>query len=183
MLTCLDLLKTTIGDKKYILSMTNALTKYVELVVIPPKNAATVAKAIYDGWMCRFGCPLQVVTDQGKEFCAQLTNKLFTLLDIQRTTTTAYHLQCNSQAEVANKTIAKYLSRVVGEDTLDWEDYIGPLMFSYNTSFHRSIKNTSFFLTHGMEARQPGFNAADVRTKFKGPGLPVEILERLQKAC
>ena len=175
-------LKTTIGDKKYILSMTDAFTKYAELVVIPSKDAATVAKAIYDRWICRFGCPLQVVTDQGKEFCAQLTDELFSLLNIQHTTTTAYHPQCNSQAEVANKTIAKYLSRVVGEDTLDWEDYIGPLMFSYNTSFHRSIKNTPFFLTHGMEARQPGFNAADVRTKFEGPGSPEEMLERLQKA-
>jgi transposase InsO family protein len=175
-------LKTTIGDKKYILSMTDAFTKYVELVVIPSKDAATVAKAIYDRWICRFGCPLQVVTDQGKEFCAQLTDELFTLLNIQHTTTTAYHPQCNSQAEVANKTIAKYLSRVVGEDTLDWEDYIGPLMFSYNTSFHRSIKNTPFFLTHGMEARQPGFNAADVRTKFEGPGSPEEMLGRLQRA-
>jgi transposase InsO family protein len=175
-------LKTTIGDKKYILSMTDAFTKYAELVVIPSKDAATVAKAIYDRWICRFGCPLQVVTDQGKEFCAQLTDELFSLLNIQHTTTTAYHPQCNSQAEVANKTIAKYLSRVVGEDTLDWEDYIGPLMFSYNTSFHRSIKNTPFFLTHGMEARQPGFNAADVRNKFEGPGSPEEMLERLQKA-
>ena len=89
--------------------MTDAFTKYVELTVIPSKDAATIAGAIYDRWICRFGCPLHVVTDQGKEFCAQLTNELFRLLGIQHSTTTAYHPQCNRQAEVANKTIAKYL--------------------------------------------------------------------------
>ena len=175
-------LKTTVGDKKYILSMTDAFTKYVELTVIPSKDAATVAGAIYDRWICRFGCPLQVVTDQGKEFCAQLTKELFQLLGIQHSTTTAHHPQCNSQAEVANKTIAKYLSRVVDESTLDWEGYIGPLMFAYNTSFHRSIKNTPFFLTHGMEPRQPGFDAAQVRTKFEGPLSPEDMVQRLRKA-
>ena len=76
-------------------------------------------------------------TNQGKEFCAKLSNELFKLLKIRHATTSPYHPQCNSQAEVANKTIAKYLTSVVDKSTLDWEDYIGPLMFSYNTSFHR----------------------------------------------
>ena len=54
-----------IGDKKYILSMTDAFTKYVELVVTPSKEAGDIAKAIFDRWICRFGCPLEIVTDQG----------------------------------------------------------------------------------------------------------------------
>ena len=63
-------------------------------------------------------------------------------------TTSLYHLP--SQAEVANKNISKYLASVMGKSALDWEDYIGPLMFAYNTSFHRSIKTAPFFLTHRM---------------------------------
>ncbi len=175
-------LKNQIGDKKYVLSMTDAFTKYVELVVIPSKEASVVAKAIFDKWICRFGSPLEIVTDQGKEFCAKLTNELFSLLKVQHSTTSPYHPQCNSQAEVANKTIAKFLANVVDKTTLDWEDYIAPLMFSYNTSFHRSIKTTPFFLTHGMEPRQPGFEAADIRVKFEGPQSPEQMLQRLQKA-
>ena len=41
-------LRTTIRDKMYILSMTEAFTKYVELVFIPSKEAGTIAKAIFD---------------------------------------------------------------------------------------------------------------------------------------
>jgi hypothetical protein len=39
-------LRTTSGDKKFILCLTDAFTKYVELVTIPNKEAFTVVTAI-----------------------------------------------------------------------------------------------------------------------------------------
>ena len=174
-------LKTETG-KKYILCMTDAFTKYAEMVAIPNKESFTVASAIFERWICRFGVPLEIVTDQGKEFCAKLTKDLFQLLEINHSTTSAYHPQCNSQAEVANKTIAKYLTSYVNESTLDWEDYLAPMMFSYNTSFHRSVQNTPFFLTHGMEARQPSFDAASNRVRMTGAKPSQEIMDRLHEA-
>ena len=88
--------------------MADAISKYVELVALPNKESATVAMAIFEKWICRHGCPLEVVTDQGKEFCGHLTEDLFKLLAVRHNTTTAHHSQCNSQAEVAHKTNAKY---------------------------------------------------------------------------
>jgi len=61
-------LKMMSGDKKFILSLTDAFTKYVELVRIHNKEAFTVATAILNCWICCFGLPLELVTDQGKEF-------------------------------------------------------------------------------------------------------------------
>ena len=126
--------------------------------------------------------PLDVVTDQGKEFCGELTEDLFRLMKVTHLKTTAYHPQCNSQAEVANKTIAKYLASFVSDSTLDWEDYLWPLMFTYNTSFHRSIKTTPYFLTYGLEARQPQFPGPDLRRKFYGESSTDELLHRLLTA-
>ncbi len=111
---------------------------------LPNKEANTVANAIFDKWYCRFGAPLDIVTDQGKEFCARLSDELFKRFCTNHLTTSPHHPQCNSQAEVANKTIAKYLASFCDDSTLDWELYLAPLMFSYNTSFHRSIKSSSF---------------------------------------
>jgi len=161
-------LKTSDSGKKFILCMTDALTKYVELVPLPNKEADTVANAIFDKWYCRFGAPIDIITDQGKEFCARLSNELFKRLGTNHLTTTPHHPQCNSQAEVANKTIAKYLASFCDDSTLDWELYLAPLMFSYNTSFHRSIKNTPFYLTFGMEPRLPTLPTPDLRRKFYG---------------
>ena len=73
----------------------------------------------------------------------QANQDLFQLLQITHSTTTAYHPQCNSQVEVANKTIAQYLTSYINETTVDWEDYLDTVMFSYNTSFPQSIQNTA----------------------------------------
>jgi hypothetical protein len=172
-------LKTTDSGKKFILCMTDALTKYVELVPLPNKEANTVADAIFSKWFCRFGMPLDLVTDQGKEFCAKLSDDLFKRLGTNHLTTSPHHPQCNSQAEVANKTIAKYLASFCDDSTLDWELYLAPLMFSYNTSFHRSIKTSPFFLTFGMEPRLPSLPTPDLRRKFYGESTSDDIIRKL----
>ncbi len=62
-------LKISGNAKKFILCMTDAFTKYVELVALPDKEALTVTSAIFNRWICRYGLPLEIVTDQGREFC------------------------------------------------------------------------------------------------------------------
>jgi hypothetical protein len=143
-------LKTTNSAKKYILAMTDACTKYVELVALPDKEALTVTSAIFSKWICRYGLPLELITDQGREFANKMSDELYDLLQMKHQTTSARHPQCNSQVERFNQTIAKYLNSFVDSTTLDWELYLAPLMLCYNTSFHRSVQNTPFFLTYGM---------------------------------
>jgi hypothetical protein len=65
------------------------------------------------------------------------------------------------------------------ETTLDWEDYLAPCMLSYNTSFHRSIKNTPFFLTYGIEPRMPDFPGPELRRKFYGESSTDDLIRRL----
>jgi hypothetical protein len=168
-------LKTT---SKFILCLTDAFTKYVELVTIPNKEAFTVATAILNCWICCFGWPLEIVTDQGKEFTNQMAAQLFNTLNIRHSTTSSYHPQCNSQAEVCNKTIAKYLAAFVDSSTLDWEPYVPALMHAYNTSFHRSIQATPFSLTYGLEARLRAFFAHDF-CRMHDPDSANDLLQTL----
>jgi hypothetical protein len=150
--------------------------KYVELVPLPNKEATTVANTIFDKWYCNFHGPLEIITDQGKEFCAKLSNDLFKRLGTTRLTTLPHHPQCNRQAEVPNKTIARYLASFCYDSTLDWELYIAPLMFSYNTSFHRSIKSSPFFLTFGMEPQLPTLLTPNLHRKFYGKSSTHDLI-------
>jgi hypothetical protein len=59
---------------------------------------------------------------------------------IKNSNTTPYHPQTNAQAEVYNKTIAAYLKTQVLSSTLDWEQYIAPMIIAYTTSYHCNIK-------------------------------------------
>ena len=172
-------LKISGNAKKFILCMTDAFTKYVELVALPDKEALTVTSAIFNRWICRYGLPLEIVTDQGREFCNKMSDELYQLLGTRHQTTTARHPQCNAAAEVCNKTIAKYLNSFVDVSTLDWELYLAPLMFCYNTSFHRSVKNSPYFLTYGLEPRLPSFPTPDIRRTFYGESDAAEMHQRL----
>jgi hypothetical protein len=50
-------LKTSGSNKKYIMCITDAFSKYVELVAIPDKTATMVASALFSRWLCRHGLP------------------------------------------------------------------------------------------------------------------------------
>ena len=172
-------LKTTSSGKKYILCITDAFSKYAELVAIPDKEATTVASALFSRWLCRHGLPLEIVSDNGTEFCNQVIEKLLSHLNIQKTTTTPYHPQSNAQVEVCNKTIAKYLKTKVSTNTLDWEFYLAPMMFAYNTSFHRATKSTPFEITFGIEPRTMVNPSPDLRKQY-GEDFGTELYQRMQ---
>jgi hypothetical protein len=68
------LLKTMPSGKKLILCTTVAFSKYAELVTIPDKKAPTVASALFSRLLCRHGLLLEIVTDNGKEFCHEIVD-------------------------------------------------------------------------------------------------------------
>ena len=61
---------STLGYK-FVLTVTDYFSKYVEAIPIPDKSADSVAKGIYKIY-CRQGAPVHIITDQGKEFVNQV---------------------------------------------------------------------------------------------------------------
>ena len=167
--------------KKYILTATDAFTKYCCAWPINDKSAETVAFTLFQNYFCKYGCCIELVSDQGLEFCNKLTTELCKLLQIKHSTTTAYRPLINSTAEVFNKTIAKFLASFVDSKTKNWIDYINPMLFAYNTSFHSTTKCTPFFLTHGHEARYPSNPNPDLQFHY-GDTLPAQWYKQLQEA-
>jgi hypothetical protein len=56
--------------------ITNAFSKYIELVAIPDKSALTVASALFSRWLCRLGLPLEIVFDNCKELCNKIVETI-----------------------------------------------------------------------------------------------------------
>ena len=175
-------LKASEAQKKYILCITDAFTKYAEVIAIADKQAETVVSEILSNWICRFGVPVQIHSDGGKEFCNVLADELYQKLDVKHTRTSPAHPQCNAQVEVFNKTVAKYLSSVVNQLTLDWEIYLPMLRFSYNTSYHSTIMTTPFELLYGIKPRIPSFPNQDIQRVHYGESFASDRLLHLQKA-
>lgn len=67
--------QSTAEGNKYILTITDYFSKYVEAVPIPDKSAISVARAIHKVY-CRHGAPVSVICDQGKEFVNQVCSSI-----------------------------------------------------------------------------------------------------------
>jgi hypothetical protein len=172
---------TADSNKKFVLCITDAFTKYAVVTSIQNKNAETVADAIFKEWFCKFGIPAQIHTDGGKEFVNKLSAEMMELMNVAHTKTSPAHPQCNSQVEVFNKTVKKYLASFVDDTALNWETFLPALALSYNTSYHSTIATTPFELLFGEKARLPSFPNEDIQKVHYGETSAAERFNLLQK--
>jgi hypothetical protein len=89
--------------------------------------------------------------------------------------------QCNTQVEVFNKTVKKYLASFVNDTTLDWENFLLALMLSYNMSYHSTIATTQFELLFGEKPRMPSFPNPEIQRTNFGESTSAERYQLLRK--
>ena len=161
-------LKNKKGETRYILVVTDAMTKIVRLANIPDKSAETVASAMMDSWIAIFGVPRTILTDQGKEFCNKFTQAIWKALQVDHKTTTPYHPKTNSQVEVFNRTMGRYLRTMIqatSKDCGDWELMLTPLMIAHNTAVHKSTYQSPFHTMFGYDPKIPIWPEMEVLDK------------------
>jgi hypothetical protein len=154
---------TADSNKKFVLCITNAFTKYAVVTAITNKDAELVADAINKEWFSKFGIPAQTHTDSSKEFVNKLSAELFQLLNVSHTKTSPAHPQCSAHVEVFNKMVNKVLQSFVEDTMLNWETFLLALGISYNTSYHSTIATTPFELLFRQKARLLSFPIEDIQ--------------------
>jgi transposase InsO family protein len=95
---------------QYILVMSDHFTKWVEAVPMPNQRAETVAKAFVNEVVTRHGVPSKLLTDQGRNFEADLMKQVFGLLGVRKLRTSPYHPQTDGQVERMNRTLKGILT-------------------------------------------------------------------------
>jgi len=113
----------------------------------------------------------------------KLSAELFELLNVQHSKTLPYHLKCNAQVEVFDKTVKKYLASYVDDSTLNWDEWLPALMLTYNSSYHSTIAPTPFELLFGIKPRLPSLPAPDIERHHDGESSAAEWLQMLHQAC
>ena len=115
------------------------------------QEAHTVADKLVHGLIARFGVPLQLHTDQGRQFESNLFQELCNLLGIAKTRTTSYHLQSDGLVERYNRTLQGMLSLFIEENHRDWDEYIAVLCMAYRASPQESTNVTPYRMMLGHE--------------------------------
>lgn len=141
--------------KRYLMVIGDYFTKWTEAIPLENLEAKTVARVLIDNFICRFGVPLFLHTDQGASFESQLFQEICQILGNKKTRTTKARPQTDGMIERANRTILNMLSAFVSEHQRDWVEYIPLVMMAYQSSVHESTCTTPSMMTSGREIRLP----------------------------
>ncbi|GFT84712.1 retrovirus-related Pol polyprotein from transposon 412 [Trichonephila clavipes] len=86
------------GNNNILVAM-DYFTKWPEAYSIPNQEASTVAEVLVQHWISRFGVPLQLHSDQGRNFDSAVCKRLCEILAIDKTRKTALHPQADGMVE------------------------------------------------------------------------------------
>ena len=103
----------TEDNNRYILVIGEYFSKWTESIPLPDITAKTVAHAFVEQFICRYGMPVEIVTDQGRQFEAELFKELCTYLEIDKKRTSPWHPQTNGMVERFNRTIFNMLKYIL----------------------------------------------------------------------
>ena len=105
-------------------------------------------------FICIFGSPKEVHSDQGRDFLSNLLKRLAKRFKIKQFRTTAFHSQSDVSLERSHHILAEYLKQFIAEYA-EWDDWLELTMFSYNTSVHEGTKCTPYEMIFGKLAHEP----------------------------
>jgi hypothetical protein len=148
-------LTLTENGNKYILTLQDNLTKYSQAYAIPNHESSTIAYKLVHDFICKFGIPAEILTDQGSDFTSNLIKNVAKLFKIRKVQTSAYRPQSNGALERSHAVLADYLKNYTSSDQSDWDEWLDMAMFSYNTTPHSATKYTPHELVFGCKPELP----------------------------
>ena len=163
-------LPQTSKDNRYILSMIDKFSRFCMLVPLPDVKTLSVVKG-YRKWINLFGAPNNLLSDNGSQFTAEIFKTFNELYDVKQKFSTPYYPESNGQIERLHRWIKERLSLLAidgglnfidGDD--DWDDYIGIIQHSYNSTPNTMTKYSPNKIIFGQ----------DLKTNIKGERITIE---------
>jgi len=143
------------SNNRYILVVSDHFTKWVEVFAIPDYTASTCAKVILNEVISRWGCPYDILSDQGANFQSQIFTELCQMLEIRKNRTSVANPRCNGQTERYNRTLLKMIKAYLRGHDDSWDENLGCLAAAYRATVHESTGMTPNLLMLGREVRLP----------------------------
>ena len=146
--------KTPRGNN-YILLIGDYFTKWIEAYPIPNQEAKTVADKLTMDFISRYGAPMEIHTDQGRNFESQLLKDVCRLLGIHKTRTTAFRPQSDGFIERFNRTLEQMMRMHVNERQTNWDEVVPLALAAYRSTKQETTGQTPNMLMMGREVNFP----------------------------
>ncbi|GKB91437.1 putative reverse transcriptase domain-containing protein, partial [Tanacetum coccineum] len=166
------------------------LTKSAHFLAIREDyNTEKLARLYIDEIVTRHGVYVSIILDRDAWFTSRLWQTFQKALGTRLDMSTAYHPQTDGQSERTIQKLEDTLRVCVIEFGSSWDVHLPLAEFSYNNSYHTSIRCAPFEALYGRKCRSPVLWAEIGEGSLIGPELVQEmtnkvviIKERLQAA-
>ncbi len=132
---------------RYIVVVMDYFSRWPEARPLTHANIRQVAKFIYEEIICRFGASRVLQSDRETHFVNKVIQELTDKFQIQHSLSSPYHSQSNGLMERFNRILCEGLAKVA-ETINDWDTYIQPVLFSYQTCELRVTGQPPFTLVY-----------------------------------
>ncbi|GJU19288.1 putative reverse transcriptase domain-containing protein [Tanacetum coccineum] len=127
----------------------------------------------------RHGVPVSIISDRDSKFTSHFWKSLNEALGTQLDMSTAYHPQTDGQSERTIQTLEDMLRACVIDFGKGWDRHLPLVEFSYNNSYHTSIKVAPFEALYGRKCRSPICWAEVGDAQLTGPKIVHETTEKI----
>ena len=163
----------------YCLTCVDRFTRWPEVIPIENQEAETVARAFYANWIARFGTPLRVTTDQGRQFESHLFKHLNSLTGTTHIRTCAYHPSANGLVERLHRQLK---AAIKCHDTAQWTRVLPSVLMGIRASWKDDLRATPAEMLYGDTIRLPGeFLQASDKTQGDAIGYVKELREHFRE--
>ncbi|GJR92172.1 hypothetical protein Tco_0264346 [Tanacetum coccineum] len=131
--------------------------------------------------VARHGIPVSIISDRDSHFTSRVWKSLNEALGTQLNLSTAYHPQTDGQSERTIQTLEDMLRACVIDFGNGWDRHLPLVEFSYNNSYHTSIKAAPFEALYGRKCRSPVCWAEVGEAQLTGPEIIHETTEKIFK--
>ncbi|GKD08883.1 putative reverse transcriptase domain-containing protein [Tanacetum coccineum] len=127
----------------------------------------------------RHGVPILIISNRDSKFTSHFWKSLNEALGTQLDMSMAYHLQTDGQSERTIKMLEDMLRACVMDFEKGWDKHLLLIEFSYNNSYHTSIKAAPFEALYGRKCRLPICWAKVGDAQLTGPEIVLETTEKI----
>ncbi|GFV83737.1 retrovirus-related Pol polyprotein from transposon opus [Trichonephila clavipes] len=138
---------------QYCLTCIDRFSCWMKAIPIPEITAEIVGRAFYEKWICRFGVPAKIVTDQGRQFEAELFRSIAAICGAKVAHTTSYHPQCNGKVERLHRTLK---GAIKAHNNIRWTESLPTVLLGLRAAIRPDISYTIAQMVYGTSIKLPG---------------------------
>nr|GEX25209.1 hypothetical protein [Tanacetum cinerariifolium]GEX25211.1 hypothetical protein [Tanacetum cinerariifolium]GEX29357.1 hypothetical protein [Tanacetum cinerariifolium] len=128
----------------------------------------------------RHGVPVSIISDRDSRFTSHLWQSLPKALGTQLDMSTAYHSQTDGQSKRTIQTLQDMLRAYVIDFGKGWDRHLPLVEFSYNNSYHTSIKAVPFEALYG---RKRAWSDSEDNDEPQNDATCLMAIDSQEKAC